>query len=763
MFIYILPILFLISLLPSTFSNCSQKVLINGRERCMVQCGYGNKVCECDRSSEECMFTLNIERLTTFTSYRIIGESNRILGISGVSYYINSTGNENPLTIGECSNYLDNSTSQCTEPNWVDGKNYRSIIAINGIIPGPTLIVDENATVIINVHNRLLSNGISIHWHGLRQFNTPWMDGVGMVTQCNIAAFTSFQYTYLAQPSGTFWYHSHSGTQRSDGLFGALVIRESLQRITEINLDLTENYGISGYFDNPDVHTLTLTDWYREEGDVVYHNDNSEIGFFPEIPLGQVPISLNNAFEDTRTFDNSDISPVPFYSGLINGLGRHESKSYIETRLSIFTVKLGNIYRFRLIGSMALLPYRFSISGHKLIVAATDGFWIEPIREVDYIIIHSGERYDFLLNATGPIGDYFMEANSMEINITGSPPFETLGHVAEGILHYSTGINDNGVLSSKYEEIKRESPRLDCNSVTPCRAVNCPFQYFLASYHTQCINVDNFRLLEETPGKELPSSTVAEENVFFLNFNFAGESGSSTINGRNYIFPPVPPVVQRTLFKQQSEICNNSISCDPFNITKCLCTHVLTLPYNKSIQLVISSIQPDDYILHPLHIHGHTFQVLKIGYPTYSDTNGFVQSNSRDIICVGSSCSSTRFNDQMTFIVSNKTVRKDTIVIPGGGYVVVSFISDNPGAWFLHCHIMNHELEGMTLIIDEAPDYQNPPPSGLQQCQNFQFNIEEFYDKLSFNPSSASTPNVIYSILITNIGLFTIVCLYFSF
>ena len=717
-------------------SFCIQRTTVDGRERCIVNCDYGVKVCECE-AGYECEFSLNIERLTTFTSYRILGGFERRLGISGVSYHINSSGDEVPVAIGDCQNYRDNSTFQCTEPNWVDGENYRSIIAVNGLVPGPTLIVDENATVIINVRNRLLSGGVSIHWHGLRQFNTPWMDGVGLVTQCNIAAFTSFQYKYIALPSGTYWYHSHSGTQRSDGLFGALIIRESMESIALINFNLGTNFMIGNYIDTPGQHSLTLTDWYREEGDVVYHNDNSEIGFFPLIPLGQVPIPLDAAFEDTRTFDNSDISPVPFYSGLINGYGRHEGVPYVQTRLSVFTVEMGNLYRFRLIGSMGILPYRLSIAGHKLIVVATDGKWVEPVKNVDYIMIHSGERYDFILNATGPVRDYWIEANTMEINITGNAPYETLGHVAEGILHYSTGPGDNGVPSTQYENIKQTSPPIKCLSEAPCVAVNCPFKQFLPVYNITCVNADELSLLIETPEKEVPDSDVTESNTFFLNFNFAGESDSSTINGRNFIFPPVSPIVQRDLFNEQAEICNNSITCDPFDIEDCLCTHLLTLEYNQTIQFVVSSIQPGDHFIHPLHVHGHTFQLLKIGYPEYSDTTGFAIGNAAELTCDNSPCTSLKFTSPQSLQVTNKTVRKDTVMIPGGGYVVLRFISDNPGAWFLHCHIMNHELEGMTLIIDEAPNFQNSPPEGLAQCQNFLFSDEEFYEKLEFNPNSA--------------------------
>ena len=45
--------------------------------------------------------------------------------------------------------------------------------------------------------------------------------------------------------------------------------------------------------------------------------------------------------------------------------------------------------------------------------------------------------------------------------------------------------------------------------------------------------------------------------------------------------------------------------------------------------------------------------------------------------------------------------RKDTVIVPFGGYTVIRFIVDNPGWWFLHCHIEVHQLEGMAVVIKE--------------------------------------------------------------
>ena len=47
-------------------------------------------------------------------------------------------------------------------------------------------------------------------------------------------------------------------------------------------------------------------------------------------------------------------------------------------------------------------------------------------------------------------------------------------------------------------------------------------------------------------------------------------------------------------------------------------------------------------------------------------------------------------------------VKKDTVIVPYGGYTVIRFVADNPGWWLLHCHIEIHQLEGMAVVIKEA-------------------------------------------------------------
>jgi hypothetical protein len=41
------------------------------------------------------------------------------------------------------------------------------------------------------------------------------------------------------------------------------------------------------------------------------------------------------------------------------------------------------------------------------------------------------------------------------------------------------------------------------------------------------------------------------------------------------------------------------------------------------------------------------------------------------------------------------------------------------GYWFVHCHVGNHQAEGMALMFNESFAHQPPAPPGFPTCQNF--------------------------------------------
>ena len=393
-------------------------------------------VCKCN--TKVCYFKFVIEHLQTFTAY----EKNAPSGTRGRVYYINDTGMLQTATLMRTA--CDN--KDCTQPRTVDGSTYRSFIGVNKQFPGPTLIVNENATVVVDVINLLTTEETSIHWHGMYQRNTPWMDGVGYITQCPIEAGGSFRYIFKAKPAGTFWYHSHSGAQRTDGLFGALIVRESP----------TMNYLPVWVKDIPANHTLSLLDWQREASLDLFVQIHSSLGYYKDILVDQVPTRANTLYKNTCSDDGAEIGPIPYWSGIINGKGRYNGITFNKVKLSEFNVGSRKIYRFRLIGAQGNYAYRFSIDSHKLLLVATDGYFIEPV-ETDYIIINSGERYDFILDAVREDKKIFlMRAETLEVNCNTLVRDSSLEfNDAIAVLTYDGSPVDTNTIADDYNNGKR--------------------------------------------------------------------------------------------------------------------------------------------------------------------------------------------------------------------------------------------------------------------------------------------------------------------
>lgn len=127
----------------------------------------------------------------------------------------------------------------------------RTILTVNRQMPGPTIEVCLGDSIEVEVTNKLMDVSTAIHWHGLLQKNTPFMDGVPFVSQCPIGPRESFLYSFYADAPGTHLWHAHSALQRGDGIYGALIVKVPPHQNPHLRL-----YD----FDLPQ-HVFTVMDW----------------------------------------------------------------------------------------------------------------------------------------------------------------------------------------------------------------------------------------------------------------------------------------------------------------------------------------------------------------------------------------------------------------------------------------------------------------------------------------------------------------------
>lgn len=58
-------------------------------------------------------------------------------------------------------------------------------------------------------------------------------------------------------------------------------------------------------------------------------------------------------------------------------------------------------------------------------------------------------------------------------------------------------------------------------------------------------------------------------------------------------------------------------------------------------------------------------------------------------------------------------VRRDTLIVPSRGYVVLRVAFDNPGIWMFHCHVLWHAAGGMAMGFQVGGEEGHEGAGGL--------------------------------------------------
>ena len=165
--------------------------------------------------------------------------------------------------------------------------------------------------------------------------------------------------------------------------------------------------------------------------------------------------------------------------------------------------------------------------------------------------------------------------------------------------------------------------------------------------------------------------TVSQDlNVFFTTYKDGMNYAS--FNNVTYVAPLTPSLL--TMKSETGSIAMNPALYGPSS-------GAFVAPGMAIVEFVIYNWDAGS---HPFHMHGTQFQVVYKSHDVTSDDPA----------------------DNPPFIEGEnpKPVRRDTVVVPAGGSARLRFVADNPGAWFLHCHIDWHLSSGLAMLVLVAPD-----------------------------------------------------------
>ncbi|KAF9735158.1 multicopper oxidase [Paraphaeosphaeria minitans] len=339
---------------------------------------------------------------------------------------------------------------------------YRPMTLINGIFPGPLIECNEGDEIVVHVRNEA-SNATSIHWHGMFQNGTNFMDGTVGISQCPIAHGQSFTYRFnVTGQTGTYWYHSHMAMQAADGLVGPIVI----------------------------------------------HAKGSEEDRLQKVPYGQDRVVMvSDHYYDLSSKllvqylqpGNENEEPVP-QSALINGRGArnctdlpNRNCSSIDRTNALFDLSTRYNTRIRFINVGAFAEFQIQIDEHEFFLTEVDGTDVYP-QSIHRLNINPAQRYSIVVPPPKVNKDlYWMRARMVRHCFAYEEP--ELKEEVRAVIRYQTPSVVVEPASKDWPEIiELECRDLNVSALKPVQAIAAPEKADDQVYLRSSFQIKDWRL-----------------------------------------------------------------------------------------------------------------------------------------------------------------------------------------------------------------------------------------------------------------------------
>ena len=226
-------------------------------------------------------------------------------------------------------------------------------IGYNGSAPGPLLRMKEGQQVTVEVHNDSDVPEL-VHWHGL--YVPSEVDGAMEEGTPMVPPGGSRQYSFIAQPGGTRWYHTHA--------FAGSDLRRSLY---------------SGQFGFFYIEPKNNPGQYDQEVFIAAHQWNPEFVSMQDLRKGPPPDNGLEVMYRAASFNDK-------------ALGHGEP----------VRVRTGNRVLFHVLNASATDDVRLALPGHDFNVIALDGNPVPSPRTVAVLVLAPAERIDAIVEMKQP-------------------------------------------------------------------------------------------------------------------------------------------------------------------------------------------------------------------------------------------------------------------------------------------------------------------------------------------------------------------------
>ncbi|XP_028784367.1 laccase-17-like [Neltuma alba] len=390
-----------------------------------------------------------------------------------------------------------------------------------------------------------------------------------------------------------------------------------------------------------------------------------------------------------QTGGGPNVSDAYTINGLPGPLYNCSAKDTFKMR-----VKPGRTYLLRVVNAALNDELFFSIANHTLTVVEADAVYVKPF-ETKTILITPGQTTNVLLKTKSryPKATFLMTARPY---VTGLGTFDN--STVASILEYESP--SKSLHLKKLPLFKPILPALNDTS-------------FATNFANKLRSLADAQFPANVPQK-------VDRQFFFTvglgtspcqsNQTCQGPNGTmfaASINNVSFTLPTTA-LLQAHYFGQSNGIYSpnfpssplhpfNYTGTPPNNIMVSNGTKLVVLPFNTSVELIMQDTSILGTESHPLHLHGFNFFVVGRGFGNFDPNKGPANFNLVD------------------------PVERNTVDVPSGGWVAIRFLADNPGVWFMHCHLEIHTTWGLKMawvVLDgELPDQKLlPPPSDLPVC-----------------------------------------------